>query len=95
MELAITDSPLVVFEFITMFVIIPITILFVGAILFYYKPKHRMVIGASLIIFGIIELAYGSFVPHFSTGLSYLIIVITIILGIISVFYSLSRVTKN
>jgi hypothetical protein len=95
MELAITDSPLVVFEFIAMFVIIPITILFIGAILFFYKPKHRLVIGASLIIFGIIELVYASVIPHFSTGLSYLIIVITIILGIVSVFYSLARVTKN
>ena len=30
----------------------------VGGILFYFKPKHRLSIGVSLIFFGVIELLF-------------------------------------
>jgi CHASE2 domain-containing sensor protein len=66
---------------------IPIVVLVVGFLLFYFKPSHRRMVGVGLIIAVILEVSYYSFTyPRLNT--SYPIEILTLLFAVVSLFYS-------
>jgi CHASE2 domain-containing sensor protein len=85
MSLEVITPPEAYFEFL----IIPVAILIAGISLFHFKHKHRRVIGASLVLLSIIELSYYSIrYPNMGMSLIQIAPTITLLVGIISIFYS-------
>ena len=84
-----TLSPTLLFLSIWEFSVIPLTILVVGFILFYFKPKRRRIIGCVLIVLGVVDMStvllmYPFIIVSFTVFIGFIII----LLGIISLFYS-------
>jgi hypothetical protein len=73
-----------------LFILIPLIILHIGAILSYYKANHRKSIGVVLVIVGCVELSF----LWFLLSIIVLIYILTIVVGIISLLYAF-KVTKN
>ncbi len=68
---------------------IPITILVLGFILFYFKRKYRKVIGIVFIALGALDLLLVLFrYPYFMINYPAFIDILTVLLGIVSIFYS-------
>jgi membrane protein YdbS with pleckstrin-like domain len=66
---------------------IPIVVLVVGFLLFYFKPSHRRIVGVGLIIAVILEVSYYSFTyPRLNT--IYPIGILTLLFAVVSLFYS-------
>ena len=74
----------------------PIAIIVVGLVLFYLKPKHRRLIGSVLIVLGVLNMAIAQLrYPFFVVGFTFYIDFMIILLGIVSLFYSIDRVSKK
>jgi hypothetical protein len=91
-----TLSPTLLFLSGLEFLVIPLTILVVGFIMFYFKPKHRRLIGSVLIVLGVLDMSvvllrYPFIIVSFAVFIDFIII----LLGGVSVFYSLDRASKN
>jgi hypothetical protein len=85
-------SPTLLFLFVLEFLVIPISILVVGFILFYFKPKHRRLIGSVLIMLGVLDMSTILLRYPFSmVSLAVFIDFIIILLGFVFVFYSYSK----
>ncbi len=87
--MSVPISPTLLFMTILELLAIPITILVVGFILFYFKPKSRRLIGIALIVLGILDLSIVLVrYPFVLIGDTLFINMLTILLGIVSIFYS-------
>jgi len=87
--MSVIISPTLLFLTVLEFLVIPVTIIVVGFILFCLKANHRRIIGSVLIVLGVLDmfivlLRY----PFTMVRFTLLIDIITILLGIVSVFYS-------
>lgn len=71
-----------------MFFGIPIIILVVGFVLFSIRPKHRKTIGVVLFVSGSLELSLWLILTKITVVSEIMIYVVTIILGIISLYYA-------
>lgn len=89
MELGVVDiSPAMWINFFIL-VGMPIIVLVVGFLLFYFKPNHRRIVGIGLIIAVILELSYYSFrYPYIRLDTSYPIEILTLLFAVVSLFYS-------
>ncbi len=87
--MSVPISPTLLFMTILELLVIPIAILVVGFVLFYFKPRHRRLIGSALIVLGILDLSIVLIrYPFVMLGDTLFITMLTILLGIISIFYS-------
>jgi len=74
-------------------IMIPLTILLVEAILFYFKTNHRNSIGAVLIVVSGAEVSYWLIAIGFFVWWA-IIYLFTLVLGVVCIYYS-NRATKN
>lgn len=90
--ISVTLSPTLLFLFVLEFLVIPLTILVVGFILFYFKPKHRRIIGSVLIMLGVLDVSTVLLrYPFIIVSVAVFINFIIILLGFVFVFYSYSK----
>ena len=75
-----------------LFIMIPLTILLVGAILFYFKTNHRNSIGAVLIVVGGAEVSYWLIVIGVFVWWA-IIYLFTLVLGVVCIYST--GTTKN
>ncbi len=80
-------SPLAEILFFLQYLMLPLIPFVVGGILFYFKPKHRVSIGISLICFGVLKLLF-VFNEYWYLYMAYGFFgFLTILLGVLSVLY--------
>ncbi len=87
--MSVIISPTLLFLTVLELLVIPVTTIVVGFILFYLKVNHRRIIGSVLIVLGVLDmfivlLRY----PFTMVRFTLLIDIITMLLGIVSLFYS-------
>lgn len=75
------------------FILIPLIILHIGAILSYFKANFRKSIGFVLIVVGAIEMSYWLIVIRVIIWW-FPIYLLTLVLGVVSIYYSV-RAIKN
>jgi hypothetical protein len=73
-----------------LFILIPIVILHVGAILSYFKARLRKAVGAVMVVLGCVELSLWGALSFFIV----LIYIFTVVVGIISLMLAY-KVIKN
>jgi hypothetical protein len=89
MELGVVDNSPTMWINLLILVGIPIIVLVVGFLLFYFKPSHRRIVGVGLIIAVILEVSYYSFgYPYIRFDASYPIEILTLLFAVVSIFYS-------
>ena len=90
--ISVTLSPTLLSLSVLEFLVIPLTILVVGLILFYFKPKHRRIIGSVLIMLGVLDVSTVLLrYPFIIVSVAVFINFIIILLGVVFVFYSYSK----
>lgn len=87
--MSVIISPTLLFLTVLELLVIPVTIIVVGFMFFYLKANHRRIIGSVLIVLGVLDmfivlLRY----PFTMVRFTLLIDIITMLLGIVSLFYS-------
>ena len=89
MELGVVDNSPTMWIDLFILVGIPIIVLVVGFLLFYFKPRHRRIVGAGLIVAVILEVSYYWFrYPYIRLDASYPIEILTLLFAVVSLFYS-------
>ncbi len=78
----------------SIFIMIPTTVLIVGVILFFTKPKHANTVGAVLVVAGVIELSVWLGVTRVLASGESLIYLLTLLVGIGSIVYA-NKAAKN
>ena len=90
----IEESPIIFYQTLCIFVL-SITILVIGVILFYFKPKLRRIIGSVMFTLGILELLIYSTISYSGSAVTFLFNVLTILLGFVFVLFSIEKVAKS
>ena len=89
MELGVVDNSPTMWIDLFILVGIPIIVLVVGFLLFYFKPRHRRIVGAGLIVAVILEVSYYWFrYPYIRLDAGYPIEILTLLFAVVSLFYS-------
>ena len=89
MELGVVDNSPTMWIDLFILVGIPIIVLVVGFLLFYFKPRHRRIVGAGLIVAVILEVSYYWFrYPYIRLDTGYPIEILTLLFAVVSLFYS-------
>ncbi len=96
MQVAITESPTLLFSIGFTLFVIPLIILAIGFMISYFKPKTRRLTGVSLVVIGALELVLFSIVYQYMIArLGYFSVAITLLVGFVFIFYSMERTSKS
>ncbi len=88
-------TPVSAFYFgLILFFMLPLTILFVGVVLSYFKPNHRKAMGTVLIVLGSVELSLWLIATRSLEFIGVLIYIATIATGIVTLLFAY-EVIKN